>query len=422
MSFGAPGKHKHMKIAFFTDTYYPQLNGVTISVDNFAQELRKKGHTVYIFAPRIKKSRKKDENLTNLPSIKILSSEHALYIPVPTSYTDYAKIFKLDIDIIHAHGNGAFTLLGYQVARMKRIPFVLTFHTQLTKYTHYFLKGKVIRPQMIEKALQMYANISDGVITPSEKMKKELRRYGVTKPIHVIPNFVEKDIFVEVQKNYLHKRFGLPKDSPILLSVGRLGKEKNFEFVIEMFAELAKTEDKSHLVIVGSGVERSHLKAKAEEKGISKRVHFTGRINKKFMPSVYDDATLFVFASTSEVHPLVALEACTAGLPLIVAKDDAFKNVVVDGKNGYQLPLQTKRFVEKIQLLLTDSSLRKSMGAYSTQIVDTYFPADKLADMLLKVYRQTKPPTERFDRLRSMNTAAMLRLKKTMKLLDRFFR
>src|SRR5882762_5149367 len=75
--------------------------------------------------------------------------------------------------------------------KMKRIPFLLTFHTLHAKYAHYFLNGRVIKPRMIETGLRLFANLCDGIITPSEKMKNELIRYGVKKSIHVIPNFVE---------------------------------------------------------------------------------------------------------------------------------------------------------------------------------------------------------------------------------------
>ena len=410
-----------MNIGFFTDTYYPHLNGVTISVDNFAKELRKKGHTVYIFAPKTKKKGKKEEDLTNLPSLKILSAEPEVYMPLPTSYKDYAKIFRLELDLIHAHGNGAFSLLGYQVARMKRIPFLLTFHTLHPHYSHYFLNGRVIKPRMIETALRLFANLCDAVLTPSEKMKKELVRYGVKKPIHVIPNFVEKDELTKIKKNYLHKKLGLPANAPLLLSVGRLGKEKSFNFVIETFHELAKTKNESHLVIVGQGTESKNLKQLVNDLGLTDRVHFTGKINKKDMPSVYADATIFVFASVSEVHPLVALEACAAGLPIIVAKDAAFANVVMDKKNGFLLPLQKKRFVEKIQLLLKDDNLRAKMGKESKEIIDKNFPPELLTDMLLKVYNNTLKNYDKTGRLIRINNAARLRLRRTTQLLDRLF-
>lgn len=411
-----------MKIAFFTDTYYPQLNGITISVDNFSKELRKQGHTVYIFAPKIKKHKRKDVDLTNLSSIKLLSAESPIYLPMPTSYKEYSKIFRLEFDLIHAHGNGAFSLLGYQVARMKNIPFVLTFHTLLTKYTHYFLKGRVLKPKMVEAGLRMFANLCDGIITPSQKMKDELIRYGVKKPIHVIPNFVEKDDKTKIQKNYLHKKVGLQSDVPIILSVGRLGQEKNFKFVLEAFHELVQTDEISHLVIVGHGEDSNHLKKYAAEMGLGQRVHFTGKINKKYMPSVYMDAMLFVFASVSEVHPLVTLEACAAGLPLIVAKDAAFDGVVIDNHNGYQLPLQKKIFAEKLQLLLDDKQLRKEMGRQSNKIIDRNFPPEHLAEMLIEVYDTVlaaKPKTRTLQRL---NSAAVRKLKQTTRFLDRIFK
>lgn len=410
-----------MKIAFFTDSYYPQLNGVTISVDNFAKELRKKGHTVYIFAPKVRKRKIPDENLTNLPSIKILSSEPAVYIPMPKSYKDYAKIFREDFDLVHAHGNGAFSLLGYQVARMKRIPYVLTFHTLHSKYTHYFLKGRVIKPRMVETGLKVFANLCDGIITPSEKMKKELMRYGVKKPIHVIPNFVETDEFKKIKKNYLHTKLKLPNDTPILLSVGRLGKEKNFEFVLEMFHDLILEDEHSHLAIVGNGTESKNLKQYADQLDISHRVHFTGKINKKYMPSVYKDASIFVFASTSEVHPLVALEASAAGLPLIVAKDDAFTNVVIENKNGYLLPLHKKLFIEKILLLLKDRKLRESMGEYSRELIDKNFPPNVLTEKLLNVYKLVLSEKPEENTLQRINGGAVKRLLKTTKILDRLF-
>lgn len=411
-----------MKIAFFTDTYYPQLNGVTISVDNFAKELRKRGHTVYIFAPKIKKRKQKsDEDLTHLTTIKLLSTESPIYIPTPTTYTEYKKLFRLDFDLVHAHGNGIFSLFGYQVARMKRVPYILTFHTLLTKYTHYFLRGHVIKPRAVETYMRIFGNLCDDIITPSEKMKNELIRFGVKKPIQVIPNFIEKDEFATVEKNYLHKKLKLPTETPILLSVGRLGKEKNFEFVLEVFKDLTHHDHKSHLVIVGHGTDSRKLKKYSETLGLTKRVHFTGKINKKYMPSVYEDATLFVFASVSEVHPMVTLEACAAGLPLIVAKDAAFTDVVVDKKNGFALPLEKEQFVKKIHLLLTDHKLRETMGKYSLALIDKNFPADVLTDQLVKIYEQvlsTKREEKGFQRI---NNAAVRRLKQTTRMLDRFF-
>jgi 1,2-diacylglycerol 3-alpha-glucosyltransferase len=414
-----------MRIAFFTDTYYPQLNGVTISVDNLAEELREKGHTVYIFAPKLRKRKtKKDDDLTNIRTVSLLArnTPTPVYVPMPTSYREYIKMYRLEFDIIHAHGNGAFSLLGYQVARMKGIPYVLTFHTLLNKYTHYFLRGHVVKPGMVESALKIFANLCDGIITPSEKMKKELLRFGIKKQIHVIPSFVNQEGFAHVKKEYLHKRFEIPASSPILLSVGRLGKEKNFEFIIEIFEELAKKDRQSHLVIVGHGTENKHLRQKVEDLDLSSRIHFTGKINKRYINSVYADADIFVFASVTETQGLVLLEACAAKLPVVVVDDPAFDNMIMNGKNGYVVPLQKKAFVEKIQVLLKDKNLRKTMGEYSSVLLENHFSPDELTDAVLDVYNQALAVKSKERTLYRINRVTMQKLKQATQLLDRTFR
>lgn len=377
-----------MKIAFFTDTYYPDLNGVTVSVSNFAKELRQKGHKVYIFAPKIAgKYKDKDKNLIRLPSFKILSRvEPQVYTPTIWPNKEFRGMFTEDFDIIHAHGNGPYSLLGYSIGKLKRIPFVMTFHTIHTHYTHYIFNGKIITPKMVSMGLKTFAHRCNLVITPSEKMKKELLSYGVKKQIHVIPNFLEGDRFKKNKKGYLHKLLNLPKETPIVLTVGRIGKEKNIDFILKVFKEVAKKDSKSHLVIVGRGPESDNLITLSKKLGIDKRVHFTGSIDYEFMPLVYKDATIFVFASYTETQGVCVLEASASGIPLVINNDGAFKGMVDDGKNGFILPLNIGKFSEKIHLLLEDKELREKMGAKAETIAEKNFDASKITTELINIY------------------------------------
>ncbi|MDE2589860.1 MAG: glycosyltransferase, partial [Patescibacteria group bacterium] len=93
-----------MKIAFFTDSYHPDLNGVVISIDEYARTLREKGHTVYIVAPKVPKFKDKDSNVIRLPSFTILHSDPDVMFPLPIPIDKLIATLKLDIDIIHAHG------------------------------------------------------------------------------------------------------------------------------------------------------------------------------------------------------------------------------------------------------------------------------------------------------------------------------
>ncbi len=375
-----------MKIAVFTDTYFPQLNGVPISIENFTGVLRKKGHKVYIYAPKIKDFQDTDEDVSRLSSVKVVSSEPEVRVPIPLPNKIYRQMLRQDFDLVHAHGNGAFSLLGYQVAKLKNIPFILTFHNFHSKYTHYFLNGAVVKPYMMEAGLRVFANLCDGVITPSEKMKAELEKYGVKGEVKVIPSFIDSRRFINNQKGYLHKKFAIPNDAPILLSVGRLGKEKNFDFLIQTFKKLSTQNDDAHLVIVGYGLEKANLSKLVKRLGLTKRVHFTGRLDKEIIPKAYADADIFVFASDSETQGICVLEAATSGLPFVVVDDAAFDNVVKEDVNGYKSPLKKDVFAHKIIDLLGNEQKRIEFGLASSKIAAENFQAEKLTNELVSYY------------------------------------
>src|SRR3989344_4385350 len=162
-----------MKIVFFVDTYFPHLNGVTVSVDLFSKKLRGKANEVYVFAPKIKGYKNTNPFVHLIPSSKIPSLPDLVRLPMLLPSKSYLEFFKVDADLVHAHGNGLFSLLGLAIARMKKIPYILTFHSLHTRYTHYFFNG-AIKPDVVAKALKTFANLSDGIIVPSEKMKQEL--------------------------------------------------------------------------------------------------------------------------------------------------------------------------------------------------------------------------------------------------------
>lgn len=380
-----------MRIAFFSDTYYPQLNGVATVVGYFARHLRKKGHSVYLFAPKIKGYKDNEADVYRIPSIRALPSlPDSIRIPLPVPHKTLLKIYQLDFDLVHAHGNGIFSLIGLGVAKAKKVPYILTFHTQVGKFAHYFLKGKVVKPKHLnEILLKRFANLCDGIIAPSRKMRDELTGCGVKKHIEVIPNFVELEKFKTLQKsNFLHNMLKIPKDSPILLAVGRLGKEKNFEFLIEIFEKITKLNKDAHLVIVGEGFEYKRLKKVGSKLNLDARFHMTGGIPIDDMPKVYSDADMFVFPSVSEIHPMVVIEAAASGLPLLVAKDAAYLGVVIDNQNGYLLPLDKEIFAQTVVKLLKNPSLMKKFSNNSPKIVEKNFGSDLLINKLTTFYDQ----------------------------------
>ena len=104
------------------------------------------------------------------------------------------------------------------------------------------------------------------------------------------------------------------------------------------------------------------------------------------MPLVYKDADIFVFASTSEVHPMVAIEASASGLPLVLVNDKAYAQEVVNGENGFSLPLNQEEFAQKIILLLKNPLLREKFGKASLKKAKINTDEGMIVKKLMNVY------------------------------------
>lgn len=398
------------------------LNGVTVSVENFAKEMRSLGHTVYIFAPKIEGYTDTEKDVYRLKSLRFFSTDPGVHVPFLLPHHYLTQIQPRDFDVIHAHGNGFFSLLGYQLAKVKGVPFFMTFHTEMTRYVHYLLNGKVITPSMAAKGLRISANICDTVITPSYKMKKELVSYGVKKPIAVVPNFIYPDRFSHTEKGYLHELCSIPKNVPILLSVGRMGIEKNFLFLLDAFKKITEKESLSHLVIVGDGDEADNIKEYSRSLELGGRVHFPGKIEQKKIALAYADAEIFLFTSRTETQGIVLLEAAASGLPFVVVKDGAYKGMVIDNENGFMVSESTSLFAQKVIELLEDKEKRETFGKRSKELVKENFDPKHVAEDMIYLYQEAlinKKP--RRISLKGLNTSAFRRLYKTTEILDRIF-
>lgn len=407
-----------MNIGIFTDIYYPYLNGVSVAVDNLTKELRKKGHTVYLFAPQIEGCKDVGVDVFRLSSTRVIFSSPEVRLPIPIPNKNLRKVFALDLDLIHGHGGGAFSLLGYQIAKVKGIPFILTFHGVLTEYMHYLFRGKIFKSRDAIRVSRMFGNIADGIITPSEKMRDISISYGIKKSITVIPNPVDISVFNVSKKTFLQKKLNLPKNITIILAVGRLGKEKNFAFTIEIFKKLAEKESTSHLVIVGSGMEKEKLAGLSGDL-LNKRIHFAGQVDVEDMPLVYASAEIFIFTSTTETQGLCVLEAAAAGLPLVLTDDPAYKNMIVDGFNGFSLPQKQDIFVEKLKELLEDKKLRKKFGKNSKIVVAKNFNSKLLTEEVVAYYKKISQSYKHYG-VKDFNKKVRVVLRKTAWLVDEF--
>jgi 1,2-diacylglycerol 3-alpha-glucosyltransferase len=359
-----------MRIGLFTDSYLPLRDGVATAVASCARELELMGHSVSIIAPDCA-STKDGDNVYRVRSIRLFK-EPEIHMGLPIPQQVITDLTDIDFDVIHGHTGGPISLLGWKIARTKHIPYVATYHTLWKHYTHYFFIKNLLKPWMFEKTSGMFGNICDAVIAPTNKVKKELQSYGVKKPIVIIPNGIYIERFRDQKKGFLRQSYSIPIDKKILLTVGRLEKEKSVDFLIASFALLHKQDENIVFVIVGEGRDKEKLHQLAIKNGVNNSIYFTGAIEHTAMPSVYADADLFIFGSDTETQGMVIIEALASGVGVLTIQDTAFQTSVLEGWNGYMVTKKPSIFAKRMHTLMQQPLLRKQLGKNALESATAY--------------------------------------------------
>ncbi|NOH01574.1 MAG: glycosyltransferase [Chloroflexi bacterium] len=363
-----------LRIGLFTDTYAPQVNGVSISLQLISEGLKKRGHQVTIFAPRFPGYKDNEPNVMRLPSLKYLNNP-PIYVAVLGTPRSTRSLTRRHFDVLHAHSPASMGLLAYLTASTKRLPLIYTYHTSITDYTHYvkFIGGTRLIKRTAGWFSAASTNLGDQIIVPSPKFHRLLLEQKVRKPIRVIPNGIDLGSFKAAKKpGSLRNRLGVKPDAPILLSVGRMDPEKRLDFIVDAFVRIAERLPDAHLVFAGDGGARKDIEAQALTTNVKDRIRFLGMVARADLPDVLHDATVFLSASTTEVHPISVIEAIAAGLPMVAVQDEAFEGMIENDRNGYMVPLNLEKFADTVANLLCDREKLERFGMHSAGLSEKY--------------------------------------------------
>ncbi len=363
-----------LRIGLFTDTYAPQVNGVSISLQLISEGLRAAGHQVTIFAPKFPGYHDNEQGVVRLPSLKYLN-DPPIYVAVLGTPRTTWSLTRKHFDVLHAHSPLSVGLLAYLTASTKGLPLIYTYHTSITDYTHYlkFIGGTGLIRHGARWFSTASTNLGDQIVVPSPKFRRLLLDQKVRKPIHTIPNGIDLSNFKEAKKpGSFRARLGVKADAPILLSVGRVDKEKRLDFLIDAFVQIGERFQNAQLVFAGDGGARHELEKKAAATKVHDRIHFLGMVDRITLPDILHDATVFLSASTTEVHPISVIEAIASGLPLVAVQDDAFEGMIEEGLNGHMTPLDVTAFSSTVSSLLEDPARLERYGKHSAELSQKY--------------------------------------------------
>ncbi len=232
--------------------------------------------------------------------------------------------------------------------------------------------------------IKVFYSKADSIIAVSKHVGDDLVKNSKInkKLIHIINNPIDIDRINYLSNEDVAEEF-FNEDAPIILSVGRLSKEKGFEYLLKAFS-LLKERSNARLVILGEGKEEANLKKLSKELGIDKQVLFLGF---KDNPYKYmKRSTIFVFPSLYESFGIAMVEAMSCGVPVIATKSYVgIEDIIEHEKTGLLLPVADENaLAESMFRLLNDEELRRSLSMEAKKKVEN-FSIDKITKKYKKV-------------------------------------
>ena len=343
-----------MKIALFSDTYAPEINGVAIHVAALKEGLESLGHEVLVVTTNPKNNDTFQEHgVLHCPSIK-LKRIYGYGLSMPINMKQYQIIKKFNPDVIHIHTEFGIGLFGILVSKMLKRPVIYTLHTIYDDYVYYLDPKPLIKTgqRIFYKYIRSLYKRATVITGPSPKSHEYLINAGLHRNVEIIPNPVDVDRFsienVSTEDiDNVKKTYNIPDDAFVGCIISRVGKEKSIDVLLNYIEKYSKVNKNFRFLIVGDGPAKADLEQQAKKLGINNVVIFTGKIsNNKLLP-YYAACDVFLTASLSDTNSISMLEAMSMGLPIIQRNDPINEGQVIENVNGFIFN-DENNFIEKL--------------------------------------------------------------------------
>ncbi|MDD4989032.1 MAG: glycosyltransferase [Candidatus Pacebacteria bacterium] len=391
-----------MKIAFFTDNFYPEISGITDTLLITGQELVNRGHSVAFVCPRYAESDYKKAKLSrekDNPRLKDFTIHHMPSVVFPGSATGQSRIAipigstlpfikRFKPDIIHTNmpfGAGIDALI---CAKSFGIPFVGTNHTPIEEFMAY---GPVHGPTALRSAQKYFAwyyNRCQFITAPSAGLLVNMRKFGLKIPSHALANPVLLNNFsvpTVNEKESLKKELNLAQD--VVLYAGRLSPEKHIDVILRAVKKLRETLPEIILVITGHGSAEKDLKNLAKELGVEKNVRFTGFVDIGELAKYYKAADVFSIMSTADTQSIALMQAYACGLSAVGASSNGLKEYLKSECSFQVEPGDVEALAEKLGFLLKDKNMAEEMGKAAVKYVSELSPS-KIGDEWERIFQE----------------------------------
>lgn len=396
-----------MKIGIFTDTYNPVTSGVVTSINMLEQEMKKRGHEVFVFTTSKSIQPNDNQTLYMLNSIPLLiAKQYKNRIATFYSREIAKQIKEIGLDIVHTQTEFSVGAFGKIISRKYDIPFIHTYHTMWEDYVHYIspLKGRNIRLKRLARTIsRAFVRKAECVITPSNKTAKYLKYKCKVKnkPIYVIPTGIDiapfkSSNFTEEERDNLKKSLGIKPNEKIILFLGRVASEKSIDVIMDIMPSIFEEHPDYKFLIVGDGPSKKDLEEQARKLNIDNNVIFTGKVPWNEVPKYYNIGDVFVNASITETQGLTFIEAMSAEIPVVAKYAPNLSEFIHTNKNGI-LVKKNSDFKKAIIDVIENENLRKTLIRGGNETAKEYSIevfGDKLEMLYTEIIRLHKAKKE----------------------------
>ncbi len=387
-----------MKIAIFSDNFYPEISGISDSVISLAKELAACGHEIRFYVPHypVKCHIKVGVECKEIDLGKNISIKRMFSIPYPSGTGQgravipnpfiYFNVRKFNPDVIHTQLFFGAGLNALWCARLLKKPLVGTNHTAVTEFVRYSpIESKWVADKML-RYVNWYYGKCDFTTAPSRSVVDEMKFYGFGKESHVISNPVDIKTFSPLRnKNWLRKKLGFSDYT--VIHAGRLSPERKIDVIVKAMPLVKKEFPKAGLAIAGNGTARRELESLAEKLGIGSSVKFMGFVEKPVLAEAYNAAGIFAITSTSDTQSMVMMQAMASGLPIIGVKARALPEYI-NKNNGLLIePGDYETLAKKIIFLFKNPEKRKNLGEGARKFA-VNFGSESIAKAWEKIYEK----------------------------------
>ncbi|KIQ93996.1 GDP-mannose-dependent alpha-mannosyltransferase [Anoxybacillus thermarum] len=349
-----------MKVALFTDTFAPEVNGVARTLKRWVDFLESRGIDFRVFAPETQTDDFSTNYIYHFKSFRFFLYPECR-LAIPNMMTIRQQLEQFQPTLIHIATPFNIGLCGLHYAKKMNIPFVASYHTHFDQYLHYY--NLDFLSHWFWRYTHWFHRSAEKIFVPSEETLNHLQQRGFTN-LHIWSRGVDCSTFYPRENNESFRKTYHITERHIVLYVGRLAREKNVDILIELAKQMSPS---IRWVIVGDGPLKEHLKQQAP-----KNVTFTGFLNGEALAEAYAAADIFAFPSPTETFGNVVLESFASGTPVVCANRGGVTTIVTEQQTGLlRPPDDLNAWKEAIEYLLKDEQKRKQMGKCAREYAKT---------------------------------------------------